>query len=158
MQPDHYLRNQKMATQAAKTHFPIPVVRIIVKDSAGRVLIVKRDNTTHSRGSWCLPGGKVDYGQRVAQAAAKELFEETALKCKAMDFLFYQDSLPPSPGEMHCINFYFECENQGDIVLNNESSAYAWIGPEDLDKYPVAFLNDLGLKRYWAEKGMAVNS
>jgi 8-oxo-dGTP diphosphatase len=136
----------------AKSSFPVPAVRLIVTDSIGRVLIVKRDGTSHSKGSWCLPGGKVDYGETVDQAATKELFEETSLKNKLMEFLFYQDSLPPNPGEMHCINFYFECQTEGDLVLNKESSAYAWIGPEDLKRYNIVFRNDLGLKRYWAQK------
>lgn len=133
--------------------FPVPVVRLIVADSDGRVLIVKRESTSHAKGGWCLPGGKVDYGETVAQAAAKELQEETSLTCTAIHFLFYQDSLPPQPGRMHCINLYLKCETQGSLSLNEESSAYAWIGPEELKKYPMAFLNDLGLKRYWGESG-----
>jgi 8-oxo-dGTP diphosphatase len=119
--------------------YPVPVVRLIVTDPNGRVLIVRRDDTAHSKGEWCLPGGKVDYGETAAQAAAKELFEETSLTCKSIDFLFYQDSLPSQPGEMHCINLYFKCDMEGVISLNEESSEYAWIGPEDLEGYRLVF-------------------
>jgi 8-oxo-dGTP pyrophosphatase MutT (NUDIX family) len=131
--------------------FPVPVVRLVVTDQDGRVLILKRDETSHSKGSWCLPGGKVDYGETVVQAAAKELYEETSLKCRSARFLFYQDSLPPQPGEMHCINLYVECDTEGVLSLNEESSEYAWIGPEEIERYPMVFRNDLGLKRYWRE-------
>lgn len=131
--------------------FPVPVVRLVVTDPNGRVLILKRDSTSHSKGGWCLPGGKVDYGETVAQAAAKELFEETSLKCTSVDFLFYQDSLPPRPGQMHCINLYLKCNVEGALSLNEESSEYAWIAPEDLERYPLVFRNDMGLKRYWRE-------
>ena len=41
-----------------------------------------------------MPGGKIDYGETVEQAARKELREETALECIAARFLFHQDSLP----------------------------------------------------------------
>jgi len=133
--------------------FPIPVARLIVKDDQGRILILRRANSVHATGDWCLPGGKIDYGDTVEESAARELEEETSLMCYSLRFLFYQDSLPPEPGEMHCINLYFECEASGDLALNRESSAFTWIGPSDLKDYEIAFRNDLGLFRYWEEKG-----
>lgn len=132
-----------------ESSFPVPVVRLIVTNSTGRILILRRDNTNHSKGEWCLPGGKIDYGQTVEQAAMKELFEETSLEVDAIHFLFYQDSLPLGPGEMHCINLYFKCEVHGDLSLNAESSEHAWIDNNDLDKYCLAFMNDNGVQKYW---------
>lgn len=133
-----------------ETQRPVPTVRLIVRDERGRVLLLERRAGGHGAGAWCLPGGKVDYGETVEQTVAKELSEETALECLAARFLFYQDSLPPEPGTMHCINFYFECRVRGAVTLNEESTAFAWIGPADLGRYAVAFRNDEGLRRYWA--------
>jgi 8-oxo-dGTP diphosphatase len=131
---------------------PVPVVRLIISDKGGKILIVKRANTEYSQDSWCLPGGKIDYGQTVEQAIAKELYEETSLICTSSKFLFYQDSLPKIEGKMHCINLYFECTVSGDIVLNDESTEIAWIGPDDINKYSIAFRNDEALIRYWKDK------
>lgn len=142
--------NNKQGTAAS---YPIPVVRLIIPDSQNRALILKRRNSVHSSGMWCLPGGKIDYGETIEQSIVKELMEETSLVCTASRFLFYQDSLPPEAGSMHCINLYFECSVTGTIVLNDESSEFAWIGTEDLGKYRIAFKNDIGLMRYWKEKG-----
>jgi 8-oxo-dGTP diphosphatase len=132
--------------------FPVPVVRLIIADSGGRVLILRRQNTNHASGEWCLPGGKVDYGETVEESIAKEVREETSLTCVASRFLFYQDSLPPTPGGMHCINLYFKCRVEGEVRLNDESSEYAWISQGDLPGYQIVFRNDLGLMRYWREK------
>ena len=132
-----------------KAIYPIPVVRIIVPDKAGNVLILRRKNTVYSDGQWNLPGGKVEYGATVENEVRKELMEETALDCTSMRFLFYQDSLPLKPGDMHCINFYFECAVKGSLRLNDESSKFYWIGPEDLKNYQLAFRNDEGLQKYW---------
>ena len=96
-----------------------------------------------------MPGGKIDYGETVEQAARKELREETALECIAARFLFHQDSLPPEPGSMHCINFYFECEVAGELVMNPESSDWAWIGPEETEQYEVVFKNDEAIRKFW---------
>ena len=134
---------------SATTAFPVPAVRLIVTDTAGRVLILRRQNTGSGEGQWCLPGGKVDYGATVEQAVHTELKEETGLDCLETRFLFYQDSLPLEPGTMHCINLYFWCRAAGDLVLNRESSEFAWIGREQLADHPLVFRNDEGLERFW---------
>jgi mutator protein MutT len=137
---------------------PIPVVRLIVTDSSGLALILRRAADSTGGGAWCLPGGKIDYGETVEQAAARELQEETGLRGRALRFLFYQDSLPPAPGLMHCINFYLECEVGGGLALNPESTDSAWIGPEDLSRYQIAFRNDEGLRRYWSERACSLRT
>jgi len=133
--------------------FPIPVVRLIIKNAKDEVLILRRAGSAHATGFWCLPGGKVDYCDTVEESAVRELQEETSLVCNSLRFLFYQDSLPPEPGGMHCINLYFACAVSGTVVLNNESSEFSWISREDIDEYEIAFRNDLALVRYWKEKG-----
>ena len=133
--------------------FPLPVVRLIIKNAKDEVLILRRAGSAHATGFWCLPGGKVDYCDTVEESAVRELQEETSLVCNSLRFLFYQDSLPPEPGGMHCINLYFACAVSGTVVLNNESSEFSWISREDIDEYEIAFRNDLALVRYWKEKG-----
>jgi 8-oxo-dGTP diphosphatase len=130
---------------------PVPVVRLIVPDAAGRVLILRRAPDSTDGGKWCLPGGKIDYGDTVEQAAIRELEEETSLRATKLRFLFYQDSLPPAPGRMHCINLYLECSVEGQVVLNEESVEAAWVSREDVPRFSLAFRNDEGLARYWAE-------
>ncbi len=130
---------------------PVPVVRLIVPDRSGRVLLLRRANTAYGAGAWCLPGGKVDYGETLAAAVAKELAEETSLRCISSRFLFHQDSLPAEPGAMHCINFYFECRVDGELRLNAESSESAWLHRDAMPGYEIAFRNDEALRRYWSE-------
>jgi 8-oxo-dGTP pyrophosphatase MutT (NUDIX family) len=130
---------------------PVPVVRLIVSDDAGRVLVLKRCAGGYGGGQWCLPGGKIDYGDGIEETAAKELMEETSLTCLEPGFLFVQNSLPPSPGGMHCINLYYRCKHSGQVALDEESTDYAWIGREDMARYDIAFRNDEGLKRYWGD-------
>jgi mutator protein MutT len=130
---------------------PIPVVRLIVPDASGRVLVVRRAAGSTDGGRWCLPGGKIDYGDTVEQTAIRELQEETSLRATQVRFLFYQDSLPFAPGKMHCINFYLECSAEGEVALNEESVEAAWVSREDVPRYQLSFKNDEGLARYWAE-------
>jgi 8-oxo-dGTP diphosphatase len=130
--------------------YPVPAVRLIVEDSQGRVLLLQRAAGSTCGGRWCLPGGKVECGETVAEAVAGELKEETGLDSTEMRFLFYQDSLSTAPGGMHCLNLYFKCAWKGSLQLNHESSAFAWITPADLDRYDIVFRNAEGLRLYWA--------
>ena len=93
----------------------------------------------------------MDYGDTVEQAAIRELQEETSLRATSLRFLFYQDSLPPAPGRMHCLNLYLECSAEGEVVLNDESVEAAWISREEVPRFQLSFRNDEALARYWAE-------
>ena len=128
---------------------PIPAVRMFVQNDAGKVLLLRRSENQVGSHFWCLPGGKVDYGETIEQTARRELLEETSLVCKTLRFRFHQDSLPAEPNERHYINFYFEASAQGAIQLNDESEEYAWIGPSEMARYRILFRNDEALQKYW---------
>jgi len=53
--------------------------QIIIKNKKGEILLLRRSKP----GGWfTLPGGTVKIGEAVAQAAEREIFEETGLKLK----------------------------------------------------------------------------
>jgi 8-oxo-dGTP pyrophosphatase MutT (NUDIX family) len=131
------------------SRYPIPTVRLIIPDSEGRVLILRRKAGKYGNGGWCLPGGKVDYGDTIEQTIVKELYEETSLQVINSKFLFYQDSLPLEEGKMHCINLYFECTTSGIVVLNHESIEFKWISSSEIKDYNILFGNDIVLMDYW---------
>ena len=64
-------------------------------DKKDRVLLVRQYRLPAGQYLWELPAGKVDEGETVAQAAKRELIEETGLRAKKWKKLtaFY-----PSPG------------------------------------------------------------
>ncbi|WXG40463.1 MAG: NUDIX domain-containing protein [Candidatus Freyarchaeum deiterrae] len=47
------------------------IATVVIKDDEGRVLLVKEN------GLWAVPGGKVEKGERVIEAAEREIREET---------------------------------------------------------------------------------
>ncbi|HSH76074.1 MAG TPA: NUDIX domain-containing protein [Longimicrobiales bacterium] len=138
-------------TPASTPQRPVPVVRLIIPNAEGAVLLLKRVPGVTGGEGWCLPGGKIDYGETAFEAARRELAEETRLEGVDLRYLFYQDSLPVEPGAMHCINHYFHCTVTGDLELDSESSRHAWVTPAELDRYSIVFRNREGLERYWDE-------
>lgn len=140
-----------MNEKKAQLH-PIPAVRAIIENSNGQILILRRANTKFGEGGWCLPGGKIDYGQTIEEAVELEILEELSMQLVSARFFFYQNSLPPELGGLHYINFYFLCIINGDLRLNDESSDFAWIGPSDLQKYEIVFKNEEAILRHFADR------
>jgi 8-oxo-dGTP diphosphatase len=57
---------------------PVVGVGAIVFDAAGRVLLILRGKPP-SAGEWCVPGGRLEPGEALAHAVAREVREETGL-------------------------------------------------------------------------------
>jgi 8-oxo-dGTP pyrophosphatase MutT (NUDIX family) len=60
---------------------------IVLDDSGGRVLMMRRHRFIVDRWVWELPGGYVDEGEDPAAAAAREVEEETGWRPGAMEYV-----------------------------------------------------------------------
>lgn len=55
---------------------PVPTVDVIIEVGDGEIVLIRRKNPPFG---WALPGGFVDYGESLEQAAVREALEETSL-------------------------------------------------------------------------------
>lgn len=87
---------------------PVPTVDIIIETNGGIVLI-KRKNPPYG---WALPGGFVDYGESLEQAAIREAKEETSLDAELISQLgAYSD--PLRDPRQHTISVVFRAMANG---------------------------------------------
>ncbi|HEY7144033.1 MAG TPA: NUDIX domain-containing protein [Streptosporangiaceae bacterium] len=59
----------------------VPCVGALIKDRAGRLLLVRRGRPP-AAGLWSLPGGRVEPGESDQQAVVREIAEETGLRVR----------------------------------------------------------------------------
>lgn len=60
---------------APKANSLVPSVNVVVENNKGEILMIRRTDN----GNWALPGGAIDLGESVAQAAIRETKEETGI-------------------------------------------------------------------------------
>jgi 8-oxo-dGTP pyrophosphatase MutT (NUDIX family) len=56
----------------------VPAVNVIVNDEQGRILMIRRTDN----GNWAVPGGAIDLGESMTEAAVRETVEETGITCE----------------------------------------------------------------------------
>ncbi|GGO82301.1 NUDIX hydrolase [Nonomuraea cavernae] len=56
----------------------VPSVNVIVTNDAGDLLMIRRTDNDN----WAVPGGAIDLGESIPQAAVRETLEETGITCQ----------------------------------------------------------------------------
>jgi len=101
---------------------------ILIQDDQNRLLLLKRSDT----GCWGPPGGAVELGEVVEEAARREALEETGLQVETMS-LFGVFSGPelyykyPNGDEVYNVTImYLSRDVTGNIHLNGEHTEWRW--------------------------------
>lgn len=88
---------------------PVPTVDIIIEIKGGIVLIERRNAPF----GWAIPGGFVDYGECLEDAARREAEEETSLKVNLKTML-YAYSNPSRDPRRHTVSTVFTATAKGN--------------------------------------------
>jgi 8-oxo-dGTP diphosphatase len=95
---------------------PVPTVDIIIELKGGIVLI-ERKNAPFG---WAIPGGFVDYGESLEDAARREALEETSLSVKLKQLL-YTYSNPNRDPRRHTISTVFIATSEGKPIAADDA-------------------------------------
>ncbi len=111
----------------------IGVGAVIVED--GRVLLVCRAFPP-LQGQWSIPGGVLELGETVHEAAVREAREETGLVIEPGELLgFYDRILCDSEGRVqyHYVLLDFLCRRlAGDLLASSDAAEVGWFLPADV--------------------------
>jgi 8-oxo-dGTP diphosphatase len=109
-------------------------VALIAARPEPSILLVQRANEPFA-GSWALPGGFVDDGERVRQAAVRELAEETGVEAPELALLDVYDTHGRDPrGWTVSVTFVGRLDEQVAAAGADDASDAAWFALGDLPK------------------------
>ncbi|PZF75629.1 NUDIX hydrolase [Aestuariivirga litoralis] len=106
----------------------------------GRVLLVERAKPP--RGMWAFPGGHVEPGETLQEAAARELMEETGMTATFNGLLGLYDVIRHDASGLLTVHYviasYLGVAGPGEPVAMSDAATVAWAEPDRLDGFTLA--------------------
>ncbi|MFH2069451.1 MAG: NUDIX hydrolase [Candidatus Omnitrophota bacterium] len=109
-------------------HYPVPTVDIIIETDDGRVILIKRKNPPYG---WAIPGGFVEWGESLEEAAAREAKEETSLEVSNLH-QFHTYGAPFRDRRFHTISTVFTAKAGGRPKAEDDAIEIGVFGEKDL--------------------------
>mgnify|MGYP003652001568 CR=1 FL=1 len=98
---------------------PVPAVGVVCL-KGDQVLLIRR-GTPPMRGSWSLPGGRIEPGERAVDAALRELREETGVVAELTGLIDVVDGLFPGSGRHYVLIDYAARWLSGEPVAGDDA-------------------------------------
>jgi 8-oxo-dGTP diphosphatase len=115
---------------------PIAGVGVVVV-KGDKILLVKRGKEP-SQGRWGLPGGAIELGETVAQAAEREVDEECGIEIEIRDVIEVIDRvIPDDDGQIryHYILIDLLAKyRRGDPIASSDAAEVRWVLEKELDQ------------------------
>ena len=109
---------------------PILAASAVVTDDDGRFLLVKRGHQP-AQGLWSLPGGSVEDGESLAQAAVREVKEETGLDIATGDEVWLIH-VELAHGRHYDVHAYAATVTGGELRAGDDAADAKWCTVSDL--------------------------
>ncbi len=123
-----------MQPQRRANSGPFLAADAIIELAANRIVLIERG---HPPSGWAIPGGFVEYGESLEEAAVREAREETGLEIELVDLLYvYSD--PARDPRQHTVTAVFTARAQGHPVGGDDAAAAAVFDEHTLPS-PLAF-------------------
>lgn len=110
---------------------PLPVVSVILAEGR-RIMLVKRKNKPY-RGKWCLPSGFAETGESIADAALRELEEETGVLGRVVSLVDVDSATNYFYGDLLFLTFEVE-RTGGRIKAADDAEAVKFFPVERIPR------------------------
>ncbi|MBM3883727.1 MAG: NUDIX domain-containing protein [Verrucomicrobia bacterium] len=121
---------------------PTVSVGVILRDAAGRVLLICRGKPP-GRGKLALPGGFIDFDETVEQALRREVREEVGLAVRRLRFLCSEVNQYAYCGVTYpVVDLFFVAavsRSERAVAASAEVAGFRWYAPGEIPLGAVAF-------------------
>jgi 8-oxo-dGTP diphosphatase len=115
----------------------VAVGAVVIDASMGadlRILLVRRARPPMA-GRWSLPGGRLEFGERIAAAVQREVFEESGIVVDVGPFVEVVEVIDPP---YHYVILDYVCFRRcGELRAGDDASEVAFVRPAELEQYGV---------------------
>lgn len=109
---------------------PVPTVDIIIEIPGRGIILIRRKNPPYG---WAIPGGFVEYGESLEEAAVREAKEETGLDVQLVrQFHTYSD--PGRDPRRHTISTVFIARAEGEPKADSDAAGVGVFRQDDLPR------------------------
>jgi ADP-ribose pyrophosphatase YjhB (NUDIX family) len=113
----------------------IPCVGGIIRDGAGRLLLIQRGHDPEA-GRWSLPGGRIEPGESDAQALVREMREETGLTVEPGPLIGAVERPGPA-GTVLDIRDYAATVTGGTLRAGDDAADARWVPTAEVPDWPL---------------------
>jgi 8-oxo-dGTP diphosphatase len=98
------------------------------------VLVIRRGKPPF-KGQWSIPGGGLDYGEKLQEAVAREVREETGLEIRVLGLLDVFEALPSETGRAHNLMIDYIAEwVSGEPRAGDDAEAAEFVSLEEAER------------------------
>lgn len=117
---------------------PLVGVGVVVLNDQGEVLLIQRGKPPRA-GEWSIPGGMIDLGERLEDAARREVWEECGITVAIGGFLTtFEPIIYDAAGEIeyhYVLIDYWATHLSGEAVAQDDALAVSWSSVDRLDGF-----------------------
>jgi len=96
---------------------------IVIKDN--KVLLGKRKNA-HGEGSWCFPGGHLEFNEEIEDCAIREVKEETSIEIKNIRRGTFTNDIFKKEGKHYVTLFVIADYSSGKVKVMEPEKCEKW--------------------------------
>lgn len=115
----------------------IVAIKAIIYNEGGKILTIRRSKTAGRRAlTWDLPGGNLEFGEKIEDSILREVKEETGLEVRELLILGVSEAFDSDYTFRVTIGYTAKAKTT-EVLLSYEHDDFKWVTPGEFIKLDI---------------------